>query len=327
MTRLVSACSTDDGSRRLKCLGLSLTFLFVCTIVINVQPSRARAGMDMSAIPSGDSEPMPPLPVRMVPPASAAADKPVSALSEELRTSSLALQLHVTQLELAVYKLRALGSYSCTFTKQEAIDDGELSDEHVIDLKIRHEPFSIYMKWEEGGDEGREILYVNSSPDAKMLVKLGGVKGKLLPHLKLDPQGDLARSESRHPITDVGLLNLTEKILAFRTRDLAHLDQVRWEMHSGDQFGDRPCYLFTIEYKSKEYESTYRKSLVWIDRDLGLPVCVQNFCWPEEDSTVKGDELDEETLVEYYGYTDLDFARSLADGDFDKSNPDYTFRR
>jgi len=249
------------------------------------------------------------------------------SMSAELRTSALALQLHVTQLELAVYKLRALGSYSCTFTKQESVEDGGLSDEQVMELKLRHEPFSIYMKWVEGGDEGREILYVNSSPDAKMLVKLGGVKGKLLPHLKLDPQGDLARSESRHPITDAGLLKLTEQILAFRTRDLANPDKVHWEMLSGEQFGDRPCHLFVIEYKSKEYEATYRKSLVWIDRDLGVPVCVQNFGWPEEGVTLTGDELDEETLVEYYGYTDLDFAKTLADGDFDKSNPNYTFRR
>lgn len=282
--------------------------------------------MDMSSVPAADSEPLPPLPVR---PAALAEEPqfPATALSAELRTSSLALQLHVTQLELAVYKLRALGSYSCTFTKQEAGEDGGMSDEQVIDLKLRHEPFSIYMKWVEGGDEGREILYVKSSPDAKMLVKLGGVKGKILPHLKLDPEGDLARSESRHSITDAGLLKLTEQILAFRTRDLAHPDKVKWEMLSGEQFGDRPCHLFVIEYKSPEYESTYRKSLVWIDRDLGVPVSVQNFGWPEEGVTLTGDELDEATLVEYYGYTDLDFARNLADGDFDKNNPDYTFKR
>lgn len=325
MTRFVSACSTADGSRRLKCLGLCLTFLFVCTVVINVQPTRARAGMDMASPSLAESEPLPPPPVRDLPQAQLAAT--TKDLSLEMRTSPLALQLHVAHLELAAYRLREKGAYSCTFCKQESLEDGTAGEMQVMELKMRHAPFSLYMKWVEGGDTGRQILFVDNGPDSKMLVKLGGFKGKLLPPIKLDPQGDLARSESRHPITDMGLLKLTETILQYRQRDLANQHEVRWEMSSGEQYGDRPCHLFQIHYKSKTYEPTYRKSLVWMDRDLGLPVQVQNYGWGDEGVEVTAEELDEVTLIENYGYSDLDFATQLADGDFDKANPNYTFRR
>ena len=37
--------------------------------------------------------------------------------------------------------------------------------------------------------------------------------------------------------------------------------------------------------------------------------------------------LDEATLIEYYGYSDIKFESRLTDIDFDKGNTDYTFRR
>ena len=38
-------------------------------------------------------------------------------------------------------------------------------------------------------------------------------------------------------------------------------------------------------------------------------------------------DLDEATLIEYYGYSDIKFESRLTDNDFDKGNSDYTFRR
>jgi hypothetical protein len=37
--------------------------------------------------------------------------------------------------------------------------------------------------------------------------------------------------------------------------------------------------------------------------------------------------LDEATLIEYYGYTDIKIDERLPDIAFDKANGDYTFRR
>ena len=37
--------------------------------------------------------------------------------------------------------------------------------------------------------------------------------------------------------------------------------------------------------------------------------------------------LDETTMIEFYGYTDIKFDQRLGDGHFDKSFKDYTFKR
>ena len=54
---------------------------------------------------------------------------------------------------------------------------------------------------------------------------------------------------------------------------------------------------------------------------------MRNFGWPDEGSRCRDPEaLDEATLIEYYGYTDIQFEHRLTDADFDKGNADYKFR-
>ena len=78
--------------------------------------------------------------------------------------------------------------------------------------KIRHEPFSVYMKW-LSGDRGRQLIYVDGQNDGKLLVQPGGIKGRLTGVLSLDPSGTLAMSDSRYPIQTAGLLALAKTIL------------------------------------------------------------------------------------------------------------------
>ena len=248
-------------------------------------------------------------------------------IQSAIRGSRLSLQLHVALLELGKHRIEQCPDYTATFVKQEKLDGGDLQEVQSIEFKLRHKPFSLYMKWLEGGDVGRELLLVDGQYDDKMLVRLGGIKKKL-PLVKLDPTSGLAMAESRHPVTEAGLLHLAEKILKFRKRDLALKSGVRWEMHPDQKFMGRVCDCWIVEYDSPEIEKTYRKSVVYIDRELSLPICVRNFSWPEKGaSTSDATALDEGTLIEYYGYTDIKLEDRLPDIAFDKTNSDYTFRR
>jgi hypothetical protein len=240
----------------------------------------------------------------------------------------VALQLHVALLELGKQRMSHIPDYSATFLKQEKLDGEDRQDLQTINLKMRHRPFSVYMKWLDGGDVGREILFVEGQYDDRMQVRLGGRKGQLLPALKLDPTGSVAMKEARHAVTEMGLLNLCELILKYRKRDLTLKQGLRWQMLPDQKFADRECYCFVVEYDSKEIEPAYRKAVTYIDKELNLPICVRNFGWPEEvKEGISAQELDEATMIEYYGYKDLSFEQRLSDADFDKSNKDYTFRR
>jgi len=241
--------------------------------------------------------------------------------------SRLALQLHMTLLELGKQRIEKFPDYTATFIKQERPDGDDLQEVQTLSIKMRHKPFSIYMKWLEGGDVGREVIYVDGLNDNKMLVHVGGLKGRLLPHLKLDPTGSLAMAEARHPIGELGLLHLTDLLISYRKRDMGLKSGVRWEMIKEQKFQDRECYCFVVEYDSREIEPVYRKSITYIDKELAIPICVRNFGWAEPDSELTGQELDVATLIEYYGYSDIRFDRRLGDADFDKTNEEYTFRR
>ena len=235
-------------------------------------------------------------------------------------SSRMALLMQVLMLEKAEAVLKSMPGYTATFSKQEIVAE-ELTDEQVMQVKIRHEPFSVYMKWTTG-HKGRQLLYVNGENKGRMLVKLGGWK-KRLPALKLDPSGKLAMKESRYPITKAGLLELVRESLAIRRGDMGKSSGVKCQLVENHEFDSRPCYAFVVEYADRSASQRYRKSEMLIDRELGVPVMVRNFGWPAEGFA--GEVTDESTLVEFYTYRDIKFQSEVAGGDFDRGNKAYRF--
>jgi len=235
-------------------------------------------------------------------------------------SSRMALLMQVLMLERAEAVLRSMPGYTATFSKQEIVAD-ELTDEQVMQVKIRHEPFSVYMKWTTG-HKGRQLLYVTGENKGRMLVKLGGWK-KRLPALKLDPSGKLAMKESRYPVTKAGLLELVRESLAIRRGDMGKTTGVKCQLVENHEFDSRPCYAFVVEYADRSASQRYRKSVMLVDRELGVPVVVRNFGWPSEG--FDGEVTDESTLVESYTYRDIKFQSEVASGDFDRGNKAYRF--
>ena len=244
------------------------------------------------------------------------------AASQQNASGRMALLMNVLLLEKAAAVLERLPGYTATFSKQELVAD-ELSDQQVMQLKVRHEPFSVYMKWTVG-HKGRELLYVDGENKGRMLVKLGGWKSRL-PALKLDPTGSMAMKESRYPITKAGLLKLIHESLAIRQADLKKSEGVRCQMIEEQVFAGRPCFAFVVEYASSSVSKNYRKAEMLIDRELGVPVLVRNYTWPASSATTDPKTLDESTLVEFYTYRDIKFQKEIARGEFDQENKAYRF--
>jgi hypothetical protein len=82
---------------------------------------------------------------------------------------------------------------------------------------------------------------------------------------------------------------------------------------------DRDCDCWIVEYDDPDVEPTYRKMITYVDKELALPISVRNYGWPEEGvETSDVAALDEATLIEYYGYTEIRFETRLSDADFGK---------
>jgi hypothetical protein len=229
-----------------------------------------------------------------------------------------ALQMALALLERGADSFQNVSDYTFTFSRQERVG-GELLDPQVMNVKLRHEPFSLYMKWIGGegpGVKGRQLIYVEGQNDDMLLIQPGGLAGRLSGTLKLAKNDGLVTRESRHPATECGLLNLAHKLIPFYREDLAVGTGFACELHDGQTFGERPCYLFQIEYASQERNPTYRKSMLFIDKDLCLPTCIHNYTWGIDVDPTK---IDEETLLEAYSYVDIQTDQRFAEEDFSKS--------
>jgi hypothetical protein len=238
----------------------------------------------------------------------------------------VAMLMNLALLEQGRRRLAECADYTCTLFKQERIG-GELTDGQSIELKLRHRPFSVYMKW-ESGDKGREALYVEGVDDNRITVHPGGWKARIVPAIKIDPEGSLALSEARHPVTMIGLIKLCDEIVARRKTELAQRLPVRCRLLENEVVNDRPCYGFVSTYLDRKCSEDYRKSIHYVDKEWLVPICVKNYAWPETRQTFADDNaLDEATLIEHYAYSELQFNQRLAAQDFDRANEAYGFRR
>lgn len=215
-----------------------------------------------------------------------------------------------------------IDTYTVLFNKQERIS-GDLSDLQTIDLKVRHQPsFSVYMKW-QNGDKGRQLLYNEDYEDKKMVVKLGGLKGRILPGIKLDPHGPEAMAAARYPVTEAGILGMVKQIIVHRKNDLKHGHGVTCVRLPNQVFDERDCYCFRYEYHSNEFNAQYRKSIILIDSRYHIPLNVINHTWAKEAEGLSTEQLDELTLIENYSFSHVDFGRELVAEEFSRENKAY----
>jgi hypothetical protein len=216
-------------------------------------------------------------------------------------------------------------AYSAAFTKRERIGD-EVTELTTMELKVRHLPFAVYLKWLEGPGAGREVLYPDGANDGSMLVRMGGLKGRLIPAFRIDATGALAMNQSRYPIAKAGILGLAESMIAHREQELQTQVYARVRQEPDADVDGRPCAVYVFEFDVRERAPDYRKSIQYLDREWNVPLHVENYGWPEPGQHLDGAALDEATLIEYYKYSNI-VTNGLTDDDFSPSNPEYRFRR
>jgi hypothetical protein len=233
-----------------------------------------------------------------------------------------AVQYSLFLLENGEAQLKQIPWYSAVFSKHERIN-GDLQESQTIDIKVRQSPaFSVYMKW-RNGDTGRQALYSDEYEDRQMVVKLGGLKGRLLPGIKLDPEGERAMAESRYPITRAGLLGMQQQIIKHRREDVARGHGVRCRRLPDQLYDDTQCLCFEFIYESQEISPVYRKSLMLIDARRHIAMLTRSYTWANEADSLTTEQLDAQTLIEDYSFSSINFGAELVAEDFSRDNPRY----
>ncbi len=221
-------------------------------------------------------------------------------------------------LVAAAERLNQVESYTATFRKQERIK-GELKPEQTLAMKVRQKPFAIYFKF-LSHQEGKEVVYAEGHHDNKVVAHPGGVARFLMPRLALAPDDPLALADSRHPVTDAGLSNLTDRLLHFRRIDLDDSDAVTVLDRTTDANG-RPWLRSIHTHTIPSPDRPFARIEVLYDPETFIPKDIRNFDWGQPG------QLEDLPLAEHYNYDDLKLDAMLSALDFDPANPAYAFHR
>jgi outer membrane lipoprotein-sorting protein len=170
-----------------------------------------------------------------------------------------------------VARYATVHDYTCLYEKQErAIDHGALQ---TIRMSFR-KPLDVRLDWlDDAGKVDQVAVYRQGYNDGKVIVKRRGLVGSIAGIIRLDPQSTMALQDSRHPITQVGLGHLIDRVaqdlrkervtsqpLVEETIDGRACDRLQFDAPAGTA-------LFGIEGA--------RRAVVWIDPVVTLPIKVE----------------------------------------------------
>jgi hypothetical protein len=219
--------------------------------------------------------------------------------------------------------------YRCTLIKRERVRSRLQSHEH-IQVKLRHRqvddgreaaPFSVYLKFLGPAKvEGREVVYVQGKNNGHLVATKGGSSASRTATLSVDPQGPWGMDGNRYPITELGMLNLTGRLIEegvhYMQADAA--GQCRVDDIEGAEINDRRCRYIRVTFPTRRRQLKFHVAEIFIDEELHVPVRYAAYDWPDEDG-------DEPKLLEEYTYLDIDWNVGLTDLDFERTNPAYRF--
>ena len=230
--------------------------------------------------------------------------KPPKEMDALARRDSLAL------LEESIrWYERTVTDYTCTFTKQERIDE-TLAKTETTFLKFREKPFSVYLKWSEPSN-GQEVIFVQGRYDEKAVVHPSGLLGLIFRKMSLDPEGKLAMRHSRRPITFAGLGNMLRLAVGQCKAAQAKGDLV-FEYRGVREEAGRPAYVLNrILPDGKGYPC--HQLFIFIDCEYLLPIRTEAYLWDGR-------------LLSDYRYADLNLNPGLTDEDFNPENREYGYR-
>ncbi len=216
--------------------------------------------------------------------------------------------------------VRAMQDYSCDFMKRERID-GELGEHQHIFMKVRHEPFSVYMRF-KGPDsmKGQEVIYVRDKNDGNLLAHPTGIKKRLVGTVSLKPNSMLAMSGNRYPITEVGILHLVERLIEVGDHDV-QFGECEVDLFRDAKINDRSATCIQVVHPVPRRNFLFSLARIYVDDELNVPVRYEAYDWPKAN-----DPDGEPVLIEEYTYYNVKLNNGFKDLDFSVDNPEYEFK-
>ena len=207
--------------------------------------------------------------------------------------------------------------YSCTVVKRERID-GKLGEHEYMFAKIRQRPFSVYLLF-LGPDsmKGQEVIYVDGQNDGNMLAHAGSGVRAMVGMVSLKPQSMLAMAGNRYPITELGVENLTKRLVEVAEHD-RQFGECDVNFYPNAKVNGRICTCIQVTHPVPRRNFRFHLARVFIDDELTIPIRYEAYDWPQEQGG-------QPVLMEEYTYMNVKLNNGFTDVDFDPKNTAYKF--
>lgn len=219
----------------------------------------------------------------------------------------------------------SIDDYTAILIKRELVG-GTLGNYEYMGIKVRNRkivnsklqvPFSVYMTFLKPAEvKGREVIYIENQNNGKLVAHEGGMKGRFLPTVDLDPHGMMAMRGQRYPISELGLENLVAKLIEKGERDRQR-GECNVNFLQGAKVGSRECTVLSVEHPVERPYFDFHRAEIFIDNELQIPVRYCAYSWPEPGG--------QPPVLEEYTYQNVKLNVGLTDNDFDRNNPRYRF--
>jgi hypothetical protein len=210
--------------------------------------------------------------------------------------------------------LKEVKDYTSLFIKREYKSRQMVTQ--AIDLKLRHEPFSVYMHFRTP-EEGREVLYVDGANGGRLKVHEGSGIKAIAGTMDFNIDAPEVMKENKYPITKLGVANLLDAIIAQWEAE-TKFGEVSLKYFPKAKIGETQCVVFESTHPERRREFRFHKTRLYFEKDTRYPFRVEQYGFPRNGQG-------EPPLIEEYTYSNLKANVNLSGHDFSPRNPNYRF--
>jgi hypothetical protein len=210
-------------------------------------------------------------------------------------------------------KVLEMKGYECEFSKKEVV--GRQTITQTMRMKVREEPFSVYMYFLEP-HEGREAIFVDGRNSNKLLVHETGL-ASLIGTLELEPTSSQVMAENRYPVTKAGMANMVRTVIA-QWEEESKYGETDVKYFEDAKIGDAACRVIESSHPTPRKQFKFHMTRLWIEVESGLAVRIQQFGFPKTKDA-------KPPVLEDYTFSKIKPEVRLTDRDFDPENPSYNY--
>lgn len=211
--------------------------------------------------------------------------------------------------------IEKIQDYTATIIKRERIGS-KLGEDQYMAIKVRHKPFSVYAIFlSPAAERGKECLYVEGANNGKMWAHGTGLQLRMFGTVSLDPEGNVAMTNQRYPLTQIGILTLTRRLAEVAAEDVKY-GECEVKYFKGAKINDRVCTCIQVVHPVPRKNFLFNIARIFVDDGLNVPIRYEAYDWPKAEGSAP-------ELIEMYTYLNLKLNVGLTDADFDRFNPAY----